>query len=169
MIRLANQEDIKAIMKIVGLVVADMKREGNHQWNEAYPVSDDFLKDVRLKNLYVKENTGGKVTGFICIDQIEPKAYEELMWSSNHSFLVIHRLAVSSDHRGQGIAREMIAYAENMARKGHIDYIRTDTYSKNKGMNALFSKLNYHFVGEINMLEKPCPFRCYEKGIVGEA
>lgn len=163
MIRLAKKIDIDLIMGIVQIVVKEMNDAGNDQWNEVYPKADDFLKDIENETLYVHENEEGNLLGFICLDDNEPVAYEGAKWTSRKEALIIHRMAVSNEARGLGVARALMKYAETLASEKNIEYIHSDTYSKNIPMNGLFKKMGYTFTGSISMKGKPFEFNCYEK------
>jgi len=74
-------------------------------------------------------------------------------------------MGVSPDHRKIGVGFEMVAFADELAIKNNIKYLKTDTYSLNRNAQGLFQKLGYIFVGEMNFLGKEKPFYCYEKTI----
>jgi len=54
-------------------------------------------------------------------------------------------------------------FADDLAIKNSIKYLKTDTYSINTKMDALFKKCGYKFIGEMIYLGKEKPFNCYEK------
>ena len=54
-IRLANHEDIPALMTLMRRVVPLMIASGNLQWDESYPNEDVFGRDIRLGQLWVAE------------------------------------------------------------------------------------------------------------------
>ena len=45
-------------------------------------------------------------------------------------------------------------FAEDLAIKSGVNYLKTDTYSVNTKMNSLFRKFNYNFIGEMSFLGK---------------
>ena len=162
MITKANSKDIKQIMAIINETVKEMKSYNNTQWDDNYPQDKDFAKDIELGNLYVdkKDNT---ITGFICVNYIEPVEYNGLSWSKDEKCMVIHRMAVNSQFRNKGIGTKLMNFAEELAIKNGVNYLKTDTYSINVKMNSLFRKLNYQLVGQMSFLGKEKPFNCYEK------
>lgn len=162
MIRKAEIKDIKDIMKIIKETIEEMHSYDNNQWDENYPQEKDFLDDIQKGDLYASEREG-KLVGFVCINKVEPAAYRELNWSLNEEFMVIHRMAVKFAVRRTGIGAELMKYADSLALKNNIRYIKTDTNSVNFKMNALFKKCGYNFVGQIRFLGKEKPFYCYEK------
>ena len=165
MIRKAAKEDLAEIMKIIKATVEEMKTYGNTQWDESYPQEKDFNRDINSGDLYVDERDG-EVAGFICVNQVEPVEYEELDWSSKEKAMVVHRMAVNPKFRRKGIASGMMKFADELANSRGIRYMKTDTYSVNPKMNALFVKCGYKFVGEMSFLGKEKPFNSYEKFLI---
>ena len=162
MIRKAAKGDLAEIMEIIRETVAEMRTYGNTQWDENYPQEKDFAGDISRGDLYVDERDG-EVAGFICVNQVEPVEYEDLDWSSKEQAMVVHRMAVNPKFRRKGIASGMMEFADDLARSSGIGYMKTDTYSVNPNMNALFIKCGYKFVGEMSFLAKEKPFNAYEK------
>lgn len=162
MITKANLNDIKQIMEIINKTVEEMKSYNNTQWDENYPQDKDFEKDIELGDLYVdKENN--TITGFICVNYIEPVEYNDLNWSKDEKCMIIHRMAVNPKCRNKGIGSKLMNFAEELAIKNGVNYLKTDTYSINTKMNSLFRKFNYELVGQMSFLGKEQPFYCYEK------
>lgn len=162
MIRKAASEDLAEIMEIIKATVEEMKTYGNTQWDENYPQEKDFAGDISKGDLYVDERDG-EVAGFICVNQVEPVEYEDLNWSSKEKAMVVHRMAVNPKFRRKGIASGMMQFADELALSKGIRYMKTDTYSVNPKMNALFVKCGYKFVGEMSFLGKEKLFNSYEK------
>jgi GNAT superfamily N-acetyltransferase len=162
MIRKAVKEDLAEIMGIIKETVAEMKTYGNTQWDDSYPQEKDFAGDISNGELYVDER-GGEVAGFICVNQVEPAEYKGLNWSSKEKAMVVHRLSVNPKLRRMGIASAMMRFADELAMRKGIRYMKTDTYSVNPKMNALFVKCGYNLIGEMSFLGKEKPFNVYEK------
>lgn len=160
--RKAVMDDTKEIMQIIKKTIAEMRTYNNTQWDENYPQEKDFMDDIQRGDLYVAEREG-KLVGFICINKVEPVEYNGLDWASNEDCMVVHRMAVSPDHRRGGIGTELIKFADELALANNIRYLKTDTYSINIKMNALFKKCGYDLVGKMSFLGKEKPFYCYNK------
>jgi len=164
MIRIATMDDIGSIMKIIQAVIVEMNSYNNFQWDENYPQLKDFAGDIKKGNLYIsiKEDI---IVGFICINTNQPIEYKGLKWSLSEEALVIHRMGVSPDHRKTGVGFELVMFADELAIKNNVRYLKTDTYSLNTNAQGLFQKLGYVYVGEMCFLGKEKPFYCYEKAI----
>jgi len=163
-IRIATMDDLISIMAIVQAVIVEMHSYNNFQWDENYPQAKDFAGDIKKGNLFISIKEG-KIVGFICINKTQPIEYNGLKWSLSEEALVIHRMGVSPDHREIGIGRELVAFADELATKYNLRYLKTDTYSLNTNAQGLFLKLGYIFVGEMSFLGKEKPFYCYEKAL----
>jgi GNAT superfamily N-acetyltransferase len=162
MMRKAIMEDIKDIMGIIKQTIVEMHTYNNTQWDENYPQEKDFVSDIQKGDLFVVEREG-KLVGFVCMNKVEPVEYNGLNWSLNEDVMIVHRMAVNSDYRRSGIGTELMKFADEFALKNNIRYLKTDTYSINTKMNALFKKYGYDLVGEMSFLGKEKPFYCYEK------
>jgi GNAT superfamily N-acetyltransferase len=162
MIRKACLEDLKDIMEIIKQTIVEMHSYNNYQWDKNYPKEKDFMNDIQKENLFVIEREG-KIAGIICINKAEPVEYNKLNWTLNEPAMVIHRMSVSSAYRRNGIGTELMKFTDEVALKNNLKYIKTDTYSINPKMNALFLRCGYKLVGEMSFLGKEKPFYCYEK------
>ncbi|MDR3593118.1 MAG: GNAT family N-acetyltransferase [Negativicutes bacterium] len=163
--RKAVAGDLPGIMKVMLDTIKEMRDYNNTQWDETYPCESDFAADIEAGELYVAER-GGKLAGFICINRIEPHEYAVVPWSRESAALVIHRMAVDSTYRGQGVGAELVGYAGALADHFRIDYLKTDTYSLNTNAQKLFEGCGYRQAGTMNFRGKEKPFICYEKSLV---
>lgn len=162
MIRKASISDLDSIMEILKKIITEMHSYNNFQWDENYPQAKDFAADIEKGNLFVsvREN---ETVGFICINRDEPKEYKDLKWSSAEDALVIHRMGVSLDYRRGGIGVELVQFADELATRSGVKYLKTDTYSLNTKAQRLFEKCGYAFIGEMRFLGKEKAFYCYDK------
>ena len=103
-----------------------------------------------------------QIAGFICINNSEPPEYQALPWAKTCSAVVVHRMAISDNFRRQGIASELMNYAEAIARAQN-NYLKTDTYSLNIYAQSLFEKFGYRKVGTMDFRGKPLKFFCFDK------
>jgi ribosomal protein S18 acetylase RimI-like enzyme len=162
MIRIARLEDMDKILLIVKETIEDLQIEGNYQWDETYPTNLDFESDIKQASLYIYE-LEGDVAGFICINRNESEAYQGLPWRSKGDAVVIHRFAVKRPYQRQQIGTKLVEYAERFTKNKGINYLKVDTNSKNTRMNALFKKLDYQYIGTIQLRNVEAEFNCYDK------
>ncbi|MEG9435509.1 GNAT family N-acetyltransferase [Edaphobacter sp. HDX4] len=162
-IRLADENDLDALMAIVRGVVPLMRAEGNLQWGDDYPNQTIFLQDIDLSRLWVAV-IDAKVAGSIALTTDAEPDYEQANWDNTLPAVVIHRLAVDPAQRGAGVAKALMLHAEEVALAKGISLIRTDTNSENKATQRLFPSMGYRFAGEISLRARPgLRFLCYEK------
>jgi GNAT superfamily N-acetyltransferase len=165
MIREAMESDFAEIATIIAEAVQEMRAENSDQWNEQYPAKADFLADINRGELYVDESDEepGRIRGVACINEREPEEYGAAAWSRNGRATVIHRLAVARSFRNKGVAGGLLRFAEEAARKNASRYLRSDTYSRNVRMNALFAGAGYRRTGTIRFPARQDVFFCYDK------
>ncbi len=159
-IRIATRDDLDAVMDIVAQTVAQMRRDGNDQWDESYPTREVFAADVDAGALWVVESAGG-VVGFVVADEEEPGGYADLPFSGEA--LVIHRFAVDTSRRRAGVASRLESHVCALARERGLDWVEVDTHSTNAGMQAFLEGRGFRKVGEMIFFGKDRPFCCYEK------
>lgn len=140
-----------------------MNASGNFQWDSTYPNAQVFEKDIALMQLWAAE-IDGKIVGVAAITTDQEPEYANVGWDITETAIVTHRLAVSPEYRGRGIAAALLVQAENEAISRGINLLRIDTNTLNKATQRLFPKLGYEFAGEIDLGFRPnLRFYCYEK------
>lgn len=155
-------------MELVKAVVPLMNDAGNWQWDDTYPNPAVFEKDISLNQLWLAD-LAGDIAGIAAITTDQDAEYAQVGWDLNETAIVTHRLAVSPDHQGKGIAVALMEQAEKVAVNRHITVLRVDTNSRNEATQKLFPKLGYTYAGEIDLAFRPgLRFYCYEKRLVNE-
>jgi len=163
LIRRAVLTDIPQIMQLIAEVVPAMNAAGNFQWDNTYPNAQVFEKDISLNQLWVAD-VDGAITGIAAITTDQEPEYANFGWDINETAIVTHRLAVSQEYRGKGIAAALLMQAEHDAINRGIHVLRIDTNTTNQATQKLFPKLGYQFSGEIGLGFRPnLRFYCYEK------
>ena len=161
MIQKACIEDKTAIITIIQDAVADMESKGIHQWDEIYPDEEIIYKDLRDEHLYVYMDNDS-VKGIVVLNEHQDKEYESICWKYNSgSQLVVHRLCVDPRFQGQGIARQLMAYAEEYGKESQYGSIRLDSFINNDRACNLYERLGYTNAGIVNF--RKGKFYCFEK------
>jgi ribosomal protein S18 acetylase RimI-like enzyme len=91
--------------------------------------------------------------------------YNKVKWITpdGHN-LYIHRLAVHPKNQKQGIARQMMDFAENFGKKKGMESIRLDTFSQNPRNIKFYRKRGYKKLGDVYFSKQSKdPFHCFEK------
>ncbi len=161
--RLAKQDDLPSLMRIVRRVVPLMHAEGNLQWDDKYPNEGVFLDDIERQRLCIAE-IDEEVAGVVALTTDPEPDYTQADWDITRPAVVVHRLAVDPLFRGAGVAKALMLEAEHVAVAQGIFLIRTDTNKQNQATQRLFPALGYRFAGEISLRMRPgLRFLCYEK------
>jgi ribosomal protein S18 acetylase RimI-like enzyme len=162
-IRLANREDIPALIELMRRVVPLMLAAGNQQWDETYPNETIFQRDIDLAQLWVAD-AENSIAGVAAITMDQEPDYAQVGWDINEPAVVVHRLAVDPAFRGSGIAGALMEKAEEVAVERDISVLRVDTNTQNEATQRLFPKLGYQLAGKISLRFRPgLRFFCYEK------
>ena len=164
MIRKARIADLIPIKKITEACTTAIIDKGIYQWNSEYPSLTAFKKDIEEQNLYVYENKGA-VIGCIMFSQEKDPLYDSIQWlTDGHKNLYIHRLAVHPNVQKQGIARQMMDFAEAYAIREKMISIRLDTFSKNSRNIRFYKARGYAKLGDVYFIKQSQdPFHCFEK------
>jgi len=163
LVRPGAVKDVEAVMALVRRVVPLMRTTGNLQWDDNYPNASVFNRDVELGYLWLAK-IEDQLAGIAAITTDQEPEYAQVGWDISESAVVVHRLAVDREFRGQGVAAALMAQAEAVARARGIAVLRVDTNSQNEATQKLFPKLGYIFAGEIGLGFRPgLRFLCYEK------
>ena len=154
MIRKATINDMTAIWDLRVQTTQLLKERCIDQWQHQNPTYETFIKDITLGEFYVYEEND-RIIGMIAIKGGIEHTYDVIYdgkWGFDHAYLTIHRLAIHRSFLGHHIADQLLDFADELARKNNINYIRIDTYFTNKYAIRLFENHGYVHRGWI-MLE----------------
>lgn len=153
--REATQADLHDIWEILSKAIQRRKQDGSTQWQDGYPNPQIIQTDIEHKYAFVLTDNH-KIIGYCAIMQEEPE-YDKLQgeWISNQEFIVYHRVAISEEYLGQGLAQKILHEIENIAQGRGIHSLRADTNFDNAGMLHLFKKLGYQYCGEVTFRDTP--------------
>lgn len=164
MISPGKTAELEAILALTRACGKHMRENGIDQWDENYPDLERLSNDIATGTLFAyRENE--KVLGIVVLNETQDAEYGEIEWSTSESELnlVVHRLAVSPEHQGKGIARKLMDFAEDWARQQRYDAIRLDTFSQNPRNQRFYSNRGYTDLGPVYLsYKKDHPYFCYE-------
>lgn len=146
MIRRANKEDIKCIMRIYEAAKKKMRADGNlHQWSDKYPDEETLLNDITRNELYIAYDYEG-IYGVFMLSFSGEDTYKEIQgaWLNDEPYAVIHRIA--SFGKGKNLLEEAIDFAFEKTNS-----IRIDTHEDNNIMRTLLKKLGFIYTGIIHL------------------
>ena len=111
----------------------------------------------------------GAIWGSMNLNGVQLPEYKNGGWSipaEDDQVAVIHTLTIHPDRAGQGLARQMVAFAEDTARSQGKTVMRFDTGVSNAVSNHLYPAIGYRFAGTVDtffMGYVHCPLNLYEK------
>lgn len=146
----AQKSQIETIWHILQKAIERRKGDGSNQWQDGYPNIQTIQQDIDAHSGYVlMENK--TILAYLSIVKDKEPAYADIVgqWLTNQSFLVIHRLAVSPEYLGKGIAQKVCQEVESIALSQGVFSIKVDTNFDNQPMLHIFKKLNYRYCGKV--------------------
>lgn len=147
--RKAEENDIEDICSLVSCVVEKMESQNIFQWDSFYPVEEDFLEDIRKRELFVgvKDN---KLVAMYTLNQECDEEYQEGNWNCTEGiFYVIHRLCVHPDYQNCRIAGNVLRRIEEELREKQVSGIRIDVFQGNPFARKLYCNCGYEEVGHM--------------------
>ncbi|MDN3677854.1 GNAT family N-acetyltransferase [Flavobacterium paronense] len=149
--RKATTSDIPKIWKIIQQAIARRKNDGSQQWQDGYPNEDVIRTDITKGIGYVLTDNE-TITSYAAILFNDEPAYEQLKgtWLTNGDFAVVHRVAISDNYTGKGLAQKIFLFTEDLVIKKNIFSIKVDTNFDNIPMLKILEKLGYTYCGEVN-------------------
>lgn len=149
--RRAEDRDVGQIVKILRAAAERMLAEGKRQWTEHYPGREHVIADIRRDNGYVLE-ADGRIAAYGAVVFDGEPAYSELKgkWLSDSGYVVVHRLAVSSDIQRQGVAATFFNEVEKLAVSKGIGSFKVDTNFDNERMLTFLKKSGFTYCGEVS-------------------
>ncbi len=148
--RRAKHSEIDIIWKILQDAIQRRKEDGSTQWQDGYPNPTVVQNDIANNQGYVLTD-GEKIVAYAAILINDEPEYEKIVgkWLTNEDFVVYHRVAVSSDYIGKGMAIRLMEAIENFATEHKIYSLKADTNFDNPAMIRSFEKLGYTYCGEV--------------------
>lgn len=156
----ATMSDYDQIMAILKDGANQLAESGVNQWQGDYPSPDQIKEDIENGWAYLAVSQDEETVGALAIVPAPDHAYDELHgeWlKDTDKYIVIHRVAIHSNHAGHGYATKLFNEVINQVRDSHpeIDSIRVDTHEDNKVMQHLINKMGFKKVGELHGVYRP--------------
>ncbi len=154
--RKATMEDMEALEELYNKGRIAIAQLGIDQWQNGYPAYADIAKDISNDVLWVSEDTeqpGELVSVMALIFTGEPTydVITEGQWltGDTHHYATIHRITVSPDFRGKGVAGATMAFGMDKAKKAGFSSLRIDTHQGNLAMRGMLEKNGFTHCGTI--------------------
>lgn len=145
--RQGTLDDLDSINWLVKNAIIQMNEQGINQWDEMYPVREDFERDINKNQLFVG-TVGDEIAVTYTINKEYDEDYKNGQWKAPEKrFSIIHRLSVNSKFQNKGIARQTMGQIEREAFILGEQAIRLDVYSENLLALKLYQNCDYNKVG----------------------
>ena len=172
MIRLATAADLSAVAAVYDAIL-DREAESGvcyTNWQKGkYPTMATAKSILEAGTLYVGTDADGTVWGSMNLNGLQLPEYGKINWSipaPDSQVAVIHTLTIHPDRKGRGLARQMVAFCEEEARRRGKAVMRLDTWEGNLPANRLYPSLGYRYAGASEFFFQGIireVLNCYEK------
>lgn len=143
-----------------------MLAAGNDQWNDTYPTSEDYRKDLEQGELYVLLS-GARLAAVGALNEFQPEEYRAVDWQFREGRVcVLHRLCVHPEFQGRGLGGQMLRHFERLARQQGYGVLRLDTYSKNGPALSMYARAGFRRAGAVYFPNRASSFLCLEKALI---
>jgi GNAT superfamily N-acetyltransferase len=148
--RKATTSEIPAIWDILEQAIARRKEDGSDQWQDGYPNPEVVKKDIAAEHGFVLTD-GETIIGYTAVLINDEPEYAKIKgeWLSNTDFVVFHRVALSENYLGKGLAKKILEHIEEFALSNSIYSVKADTNFDNIAMLKIFEKSGYKYCGKV--------------------
>ncbi|MEO1772304.1 GNAT family N-acetyltransferase [Candidatus Enterococcus ferrettii] len=150
MIRKAEAADLSAIQTFYAEVVPTIEFEITSWIPGVYPSIDTAEKAIEEQTMHLAV-LDGRVVGSVILNHDVDEEYAEIAWQNPQlpaeQIVIVHTLMTSPNYRNRGIARQLLNYAEHLAKEQNCQAIRLDTFAANHPAQQLYKKLGYRYCG----------------------
>tara|TARA_B100001113_G_scaffold331845_1_gene308471 strand:- start:380 stop:880 length:501 start_codon:yes stop_codon:yes gene_type:complete len=160
---LADLKNLDAIMEMYTSCVEGMLDLEIDQWDEHYPNRKIIEQDLKEACYYIGVLDNEIVAG-MRLDKIQDPTYLSINWADkSNNFMVVHRLGLKTKVWNRGIGKQMMVFAEKLAKESGCSSFRLDTYSHNPKAIEFYKKLGYKQLGHIHLKPEKDIYYCFEK------
>lgn len=125
-----------------------------------YPIRDTAQKALNNNQLYVYQDSSGKILASAIINKVQVDEYKLGNWKyivNDNDIMVLHTLVVRPTASKHGIGRKFVSFYESLAIQNGCKALRIDTNAKNTIARKFYHNLGYSEVGIV-----PCTFNGIE-------
>jgi ribosomal protein S18 acetylase RimI-like enzyme len=159
-----REAELAAIVELKDACIAGMRAAGIEQWDEVYPDAAVFARDLAAGTLHILRE-GDAILGCFTLDTTHDPLWQGMAWAvPADAAAVVHRLMVHPAAQGRGLARQLMAHAESLARARGFRAVHLDCFTANPAALRLYERLGYRRIGTAMM--RKGPFVCFEKELV---
>jgi len=154
-IREAKPAEFDGVMAFYyDLIDAMREAEYHPAWEkDIYPTRQFLYDSIVCGELFIAE-IDDAIIGAMVINHDCAQGYDKVAWqidADRDQVAVIHILAVSARHQGQGLAKEMVAWANESSRRKGMKAIRLDVLLPNKPAHKLYISMGFAYIDTIQL------------------
>ena len=155
-IRRASQAELDAAERFYNDVCTALENGINWPgWQQGvYPTRDDISRAQRADALYLAWEGGAVIGGMVLNHDADPDYAQVPGWGPGADWprlLLIHTLAVHPAYQGRGVARQLLAYAQTLARQAGMRALRLDVCVGNTPAIRLYEQCGFVRAGTAEM------------------
>lgn len=150
---IATAEHLEEMCRITDQAKAQLKGLGLDQWQKGYPSREVWVEDIKNKAAWLAVEPG-KVLGVFAFQTTPDVSYGEIdgAWLTDTPYASMHRVCVSDDSKGKGVAGKMFEHGFAMARALGFTSLRIDTHPGNLPMQKALKKAGFLPCGTIHLV-----------------
>ncbi|MCX8524832.1 GNAT family N-acetyltransferase [Chryseobacterium formosus] len=151
--RKAESSDILIIWEIIQQSIERRRKDGSTQWQNGYPNLQTIESDVSKGFGHVL-TVNDDVSVYVALIFNDEPAYSSIdgAWLTTGEFVVVHRVAVSENFAGQGLAKKLFNYVEEFTKSQNVLSIKVDTNYDNLAMLKILESKGYTYCGEVYLV-----------------
>ena len=161
-LRRAQLQDLTAIMKIIDDAKELLKKNGSPLWQNGFPDQETFTQDIVMQTNWILINDN-KVVATATLQLTPEPTYRNItqgQWQQpDEPYATIHRVAISSNYRGQGLSKLLFSNLLTVGQMQGIKNFRVDTHRSNKAMQHIAENFNFKKRGIIKVNDQNDPER----------
>lgn len=156
-LRRGQTRDLDLIMQIIDQAKAFLKSYGSPQWQDGHPNRQVLMSDIARQDNWVLM-VGKQVAGTATLQLTPEPSYQIIhqgQWAQpNAPYATIHRLAISSDFRGQHLSKFMFSNLLTIGQMQGMKNFRLDTHKLNKPVQHLATDFGFVQRGIVTVQDK---------------
>ena len=150
---LATEAHLDEMCRITTQAKAQLKGLGLDQWQKGYPSREVWVEDIKNSMAWLAVEDGS-VLGVFAFQTTPDVSYGVIdgAWLTDTPYASMHRVCVSDESKGKGVAGKMFAHGFSMARKLGFASLRIDTHPGNQPMQRALKKAGFTPCGTIRLV-----------------
>lgn len=150
----AADRHVDRMCEITDMAKRQLKSLGLSQWQKGYPSRQVWLADVEAGCTYLAVE-GDEILGIFAFQTDPDPSYAVIdgKWLTDGPYASMHRVCVSDECKGKGVAGRMFDYGFQLARQAGLPSVRIDTHPGNIPMQRALKKAGFIECGGIVLAE----------------